>query len=182
MSKKNFIEVIYKKKVIAFVLKKSFFYSGIKFFTKKSSSLQVGYMSRNKNYKVNLHFHKENKLYVKSTVGEVLFVKKGKIELFLFSNDLKIKKKIICEAGSLVFLINCTHAINFLTKSELFEVRMGPYDKNNKVLLNMPTKSFGQYLDFQYSEKRSAGCLKKYFHILRKHFRIVSGFAFIHRG
>ena len=122
--------------LISIIIYKKYKYSGIKFFTKKNTVQQLGYMQRPKNYIVEPHKHKKIKRVIYSTT-EILFIKKGKIQIEFFNNKNFLVKKKILKTGDIIMLLEGGHSIKFIEKSEIIEIKQGPYlDRNDKVLIN----------------------------------------------
>ena len=98
----------------------------INFFTPNSFSQQIGFMNRPKDYKIKPHIHKEVKREVFYT-NEVLFIKKGLIQVDFYDDEKIFLKSRILKSGDLILLIKGGHGFKFLEDSELFEVKQGPY-------------------------------------------------------
>lgn len=123
------IKIKNKKKVLALLIKKKFKTKGIKFFTPENYSQQLGYMNRPKGYEVKPHLHKSIRREVFNT-REVLFIKKGKIKADFFDNKKKFVCSKILKTGDILLLIDGGHGFKMLERSEIFEVKQGPYKKN----------------------------------------------------
>tara|TARA_B100000614_G_C14301501_1_gene392213 strand:+ start:259 stop:657 length:399 start_codon:yes stop_codon:yes gene_type:complete len=129
---KNYELIIYKKKIIAFVVRKKFKASKTKFFGEEKNSLQFGHIVKNKGDKIPRHRHKKVKRTLFGT-PEILIVYKGETILSLFKNG-KILKKIKLKKGDLVSLIDCEHSFIFNKNTVLHEIKQGPYIKNEKII------------------------------------------------
>ncbi len=123
------IKIKDKKKVLALLIKKKFKTKGIKFFTPENYSQQLGYMNRPKGYEVKPHLHKSIRREVFNT-REVLFIKKGKIKADFFDNKKKFVCSKILKTGDILLLVDGGHGFKMLERSEIFEVKQGPYKKN----------------------------------------------------
>ena len=114
------------KKIYSIVIRKKFKFNGIKFFTPSDFSQQLGYMSRPKNYRIKPHKHRKVKRSVNLT-QEVLFIKSGKVEVSFYNHRNKVFKKIFLAAGDIILLANGGHSFKMLKKTEMIEVKQGPY-------------------------------------------------------
>jgi hypothetical protein len=123
-----------KSTVLALLIKKNFKAKGIKFFTPLNYSQQLGYMNRPKGYVVQAHLHKPVKRQIMNT-REVLIVKKGKIRTYFYDNKKKYVCSKIIKTGDILLLVNGGHGFEMLEKSEVFEVKQGPYKKNKDKIL-----------------------------------------------
>ena len=109
------------------VIRSNYKSKDIEFFTAKESNFQVGGMTRGKNYEVKAHVHSKSKRIIETT-SEVLFIKNGKISIdFYNEKNNKISQKII-NKGDIVVLLHGGHGIKFLEKSEIIEIKQGPYN------------------------------------------------------
>lgn len=120
------IKVKHKKKILALIIRKNFKTKGIKFFTPKNYSQQLGYMNRPKGYTIQPHLHKPIKREVFNT-REVLFIKKGKVKVNFYQNNKKFVCSKILTTGDILLLVNGGHGFKMLKNSEIFEVKQGPY-------------------------------------------------------
>ena len=114
------------KKIYSIIIRKKFKYKGIKFVTPSDFSQQLGYMSRPKNYVIKPHKHKKVKRSV-SLTQEVLFVKSGKVEVSFYNNRNVVFKKVFLLSGDTILLANGGHSFKMLKKTEMIEVKQGPY-------------------------------------------------------
>jgi hypothetical protein len=68
---------------------------------------------------------------------EVLYVKKGKVEVLFYVKGKELFCKKVIKAGDLLILLSGAHGFKFLEKSHLIEVKEGPYSEKNKIYLNV---------------------------------------------
>lgn len=125
-----FETIKYKSKIYALIIRKNFKLplNSIKFFTKSNFSQQLGYMYRPKNYEIAPHKHKRNIRHLFYT-QEVLLVKKGKIRVDFYHSSKKFFKSKIIKAGDVILLAFGGHGFYFLEKSEMIEIKQGPFSK-----------------------------------------------------
>lgn len=121
--------ITHKDLVIALIIYKKYKQDGIQFLSPNEYSLQLGYMTRPKGYKVIPHVHNPIK---RNTVGtqEVLFIKSGKIRIDFYSFEQKYLESRELSAGDIILLAGAGHGIEILKKSEIIEIKNGPYIKD----------------------------------------------------
>lgn len=77
-------------------------------------------------YEIGPHIHKLVVREIQYT-QEALLVKSGKIRVNLYSDDKKFVGSEELVAGDVVLLASGGHGFVFLEKSELIEIKQGPY-------------------------------------------------------
>jgi hypothetical protein len=83
-------------------------------------------MSRPKGYKIIPHLHKEIHRNVKFT-NEVLLIKSGKVRVDFYDEKKSYIKSKILKKGDVILLVTGGHGFEMLHKSEMIEVKQGPY-------------------------------------------------------
>ena len=121
-------KVVSNKRLIALIINKRFKSNGIKFFTNDNDPQQIGYMNRPKNYIVKPHKHLKVLRKINKT-QEVLFIKQGKVKIDLYNNNGKFISNHILSSGDIIFLASGYHGLKMLKKTEIIEVKQGPYSK-----------------------------------------------------
>ena len=116
--------------LISIIIKSDYYDEGIKFFTPDSFELQLGYMNRKKNYIINPHIHSKKNRNLSKTF-EVLFIKKGKVQIDFYNKDKKLFKSKILNKGDTILIGDCGHGLIMLEDSEILEVKQGPYKLEN---------------------------------------------------
>ena len=129
---KNYEIFYYKKSIVAFVIRKNFKTKKTKFFGIEKNSLQFGHIVKNKNDIIPRHRHKKVKRILYGT-PEILIVHRGETKLSLFKKG-KILKTLILKKGDLISLIDCEHSFIFKKNTILYEIKQGPYIKNEKII------------------------------------------------
>ena len=120
-------------KIIAIIIRVGFSKNGIEFFTPNDFSQQLGYMKREKDYHIEPHIHNAISREVMLT-QEVLFIKSGKVRVDFYSDDQEYYESKILNSGDIILLANSGHGIVTLEKSEIIEVKQGPYlEEEDKV-------------------------------------------------
>lgn len=112
--------------LIAIVLAKSLKTKGVTFFTPPDFSQQVGLLRHEKGSLIKPHLHKIVHRKVAVT-QEVLHVKKGKIEVYLYDEKKKLVARRILRSGDTILLANAGHGIKVLETSMILEIKQGPY-------------------------------------------------------
>jgi hypothetical protein len=111
---------------LAIIIKASYFYEGIQFFTNDNDSQQLGYMNRPKDYVIPPHRHNLVPREVHYT-QEVLFIKSGKVRVDFFTNEQEYVTSRILHSGDVILLADGGHGFKMLEPSEIIEVKQGPY-------------------------------------------------------
>jgi mannose-6-phosphate isomerase-like protein (cupin superfamily) len=119
-------EICYRERLLALVLRTSFHYDGIKFFTPGTFSQQLGYMNRPGGYVIPPHVHNSVPREVEFT-KEVLFIKSGRIRVDFYDDDQTYLESRILEAGDVILLAHGGHGFEMLEPTEMIEVKQGPY-------------------------------------------------------
>jgi hypothetical protein len=125
-------KIIHKNKILAIILRAKYKYKGIKFFTPNNFSQQLGYMNRPKGYEILPHLHNKVKRNVEYT-NETLLIKSGKVRVDFYDGNKNYLKSAILKKGDVVLLVCGGHGFEMLEKSEMIEIKQGPYlDDNDK--------------------------------------------------
>lgn len=88
---------------IALILKSQFDMPGLHFFTPPNFSQQVAYMRHPKGKRIAPHVHNLLPRQVLYT-QEVLFIRKGKVKVYLYSSNKTLVCERILESGDLILL------------------------------------------------------------------------------
>ncbi len=128
------IEIMYVgESICGLVIRNKYKKQGIEFFTTQSDTLQLGYMSRPKNYKILPHIHKKVLRTVEYT-NEVLFIKSGRVRVNFYDDDKKFITSTDLEMGDVILLTMHGHGFEMLEDAEIIEVKQGPYvGENDKI-------------------------------------------------
>ena len=111
---------------IALIIRANFDSEGLRFFTPDSFSQQVAYMRHPKDKVVEPHIHNLVARQVLYT-QEVLLVRRGKVEVNLFSSGRKFLTSRILQDGDLILLCGGGHSLRMLEETSMIEVKQGPY-------------------------------------------------------
>ncbi len=132
------MEVIkFKNKILGMIIRSNYYKEGPSFFTTPNSAFQVGMLVYPKKHKIKPHRHRDLKVVKEEPTQEVLYVKKGKVEVHFYAKGVDLYCKKIIKTGDLLILLSGAHGFKFLEKSQLIEVKEGPYSEKNKVYLKV---------------------------------------------
>lgn len=100
--------------------------SGITFLTSNDEQFQVGLLGWKSGHRIPAHSHRVIPREIDRT-SEVLFIRKGKVEMSLFTDDGYLLTKSTLWAGDVVALFEGGHGFEILEDAEIVEVKQGPY-------------------------------------------------------
>jgi|TARA_B110000263_G_C15056485_1_gene395398 hypothetical protein len=111
---------------LAIIVRSQFHQEGIEFITPDDSIIQMGYMSYEKGKEIQAHIHKP---FRRETYGtqEVLFVKKGKVQVDFFNTGKEHVSSKILETNDWLVLLSGGHSFKVLEDVQMIEVKNGPY-------------------------------------------------------
>ncbi len=118
--------ISYQNELLSIIIRSNFSDEGIKFFTPDNFSQQLGYMQREKDYIIEPHVHNLVLREVFLT-QEVLFIKSGRVRIDFYTDNKEYINSTIVEKGDVVLLASGGHGFKMLEKSEIIEVKQGPY-------------------------------------------------------
>lgn len=116
----------HKKKILALIIQSKKKNTRIFFPTPKYFTQQVGFINQTKNSYILPHKHMKFLRRIYKT-SEVLVVKKGKfrIDFYAASNEYLFSK--IIKKDNIVVLNEGSHGFKFLEKTEIIEIKQGPF-------------------------------------------------------
>ena len=112
--------------LIALVIGSHYEKDGIEFFTPDDFSQQVAYMRHQKGTVIAPHVHNRVDRTVHLT-QEVLFVRKGRVNVDLYSTARRFIASAVLEAGDVILLASGGHGFTMLEPTDMIEVKQGPY-------------------------------------------------------
>jgi mannose-6-phosphate isomerase-like protein (cupin superfamily) len=83
-------------------------------------------MNRPEGYVIEPHRHNLVAREVHLT-QEVLFIKSGKVRVDFYDNEQHYIQSVVLEKGDVILLSDGGHGFKMLEKSEMIEVKQGPY-------------------------------------------------------
>jgi hypothetical protein len=119
-------KITHNQEILAIIIRHDYSEKGINFFTPPGFSQQLGFMKHPKGYVIQPHIHNQVSRDVSFT-QEVLFIRKGKVQMSLFTNQKNFFQNIILKKGDCVLLASGGHAFAMLEESEIIEVKTGPH-------------------------------------------------------
>ena len=130
-SQKQQIETIVEGlEPIALIIRADFDEPGIHFFTPPNFSQQLACMTHPEGKKIEPHVHNLVSRQVLYT-QEVLFVRKGRLKVDLFTSTKKFISSHVLEAGDVILLCGGGHSFEMLEETSMIEVKQGPYAGEN---------------------------------------------------
>lgn len=115
---------------IALIIRADYDAEGLHFFTPNSFSQQVAYMRHPKDKVVVPHVHN---LVIRQVLytQEVLLVRKGRVEVGLYSSTKKFLASRVLTSGDLILLCGGGHSLKMLEETSMIEIKQGPYAGDN---------------------------------------------------
>jgi cupin fold WbuC family metalloprotein len=121
------IEHVYAgEQLIAIIVSHSHKPKSTEFVTTSDQTMQVGFIKYPKGGNIQPHLHRRLERHIVGT-GEVLYVREGRLEVFLFDDQRHPAATRILEQGDLLLLISGGHGFHMLEDTVLLEVKQGPY-------------------------------------------------------
>ena len=132
-------QIINNESLLAIIIRSNFNKEGIEFFTPNDFSQQLAYMNRPKGYIIHPHYHNKVSREVTMT-KEVLIIKKGKIRVNFYNEENCFIESRTLIDGDIILLANGGHGFDFLERTEIIEVKQGPYLGDNDKTRFRPSK------------------------------------------
>lgn len=128
ITQQNNIEIIKDQSglILAIKIPNSYNVDGIEFVTDQNDDLQVGFMSREKGYRIRAHKHKRVVRQLSST-QEVLFVQDGQVDVKIFDQANQFTSEFRLLTGDVLVLQRGGHSFEFTKDTRIVEVKQGPY-------------------------------------------------------
>lgn len=101
--------------------------------TESDGALQLLTMKREKGDTVKAHRHVPKKR-VTEMLQECLIVVRGKVQYDLFDEAGACFKKVVVGEGEAMLILGVSHAVHFLEKSLVYELKNGPFMDDKKLL------------------------------------------------
>jgi hypothetical protein len=123
--------------ILAIILRSNYHSNGIEFFTPNDFSQQLGYMNRPKGYEILPHLHNKVKRNVEFT-NEVLLIKSGQVRVDFYDDNKNYFQSEILYKGDVILLVKGGHGFQMMKKSEIIEIKQGPYFNDSDKTRFMP--------------------------------------------
>ena len=124
--------------VLALIIRSSFGEPGINFVTDDESVHQLGVLRWSQGHVIDAHVHNPLRRTIDST-QEVLFVRKGRVRLDLYSANKEYRCSREISSGDVVFLPSGGHGFEMLEETDIVEVKQGPYQGESEKTRFVPT-------------------------------------------
>jgi hypothetical protein len=111
---------------VALIIRAGYDQPGIQFFTPVNFSQQVAFMRHPAGHKIAAHVHNLQLRQVLYT-QEVLFLRRGRVRVNLYSSKRESIGSRILNEGDLILLCGGGHSLEMLEESSMIEVKQGPY-------------------------------------------------------
>ena len=121
-----FEQITHNNVLLSIIIRNNFSKEGISFFTEDHFSQQLGYMNRPEGYVILPHRHNLVPRKVDLT-QEVLFVKSGKVRVDFYDDTQLYLESRLLYPGDVILLAHGGHGFQMIEKSEIIEVKQGPY-------------------------------------------------------
>ena len=121
-----FEQITHDNVLLSIIIRSNFSKEGISFFTEDHFSQQLGYMNRPEGYVILPHRHNLVPRKVDLT-QEVLFVKSGKVRVDFYDDTQVYLESRLLYPGDVILLAHGGHGFQMIEKSEIIEVKQGPY-------------------------------------------------------
>jgi mannose-6-phosphate isomerase-like protein (cupin superfamily) len=119
-------QISYHNQLLALIVSHRFDTPGIHFFTHKDHSQQLGYMRHPVGKVIQPHVHNIVNREVQYT-QEVLFIRKGKLRVDFYNNELEYLESRILVPFDVILLVTGGHGFEVIEEVEMIEVKQGPY-------------------------------------------------------
>ncbi|MFZ9681558.1 MAG: hypothetical protein ACO3CL_09090 [Bacteroidia bacterium] len=111
---------------------------GIRFFTPDEFSQQVAYMARPKNYEIPAHRHNFYPRKILWT-SEVLIIKSGRVKVTFYDEKKIAFRCVLLKKSDIILLVQGAHGFKMLARTEMIEIKQGPYAQNKDKTLLFPS-------------------------------------------
>lgn len=132
-----FEKIEHQGRIIAMILRRDFNPGKSVFFSPADFSQQFGFLVHPREHSIPAHFHKKVQREILLT-QEVLLIKKGEVQVNLYSESREFLTSRRLLAGDIIFLCAGGHGFTMLQDSEIVEVKQGPYSGRDSDKENFP--------------------------------------------
>ncbi|MFH1841356.1 MAG: hypothetical protein ABH800_01175 [Candidatus Nealsonbacteria bacterium] len=116
-----------KDQILAMILRNGDFPEGMTFHTNEEDFIQVATWNYKKGKRSSFHSHNiVNRVSNRSQ--EAIYIKKGKIKFWIYTEEDKLLKEIILNEGDFIIVFGGGHGLEVLEEgTQAFEIKNGPY-------------------------------------------------------
>lgn len=130
----------YQQQIIAYIIRpKLIDQVGSKFFNNENDFIQVGVHQKKSQEQIEPHFNIKQQATI-NNYQEFILITKGKVKVNFFNNKGKLITSRIISSGEGVILVDGGHGFEFLKKTQLIEVKQGPFTGQSCVRIHDPSK------------------------------------------
>lgn len=120
-------KILQNKKILAIIARASEWPEGLSFITKENDYLQAGFWNYKKGQILPAHIHLDFPKHSSKT-QELVFVRKGRLKISIFSEKEKFLQAVELGAGDTAVLFFGGHGYEILEDgTQVLEVKNGPY-------------------------------------------------------
>jgi len=131
--------ISHKNKILGIIIRSQDHYKKTTFFSDPLAALQVGMLSYVPGSTIRAHVHQKSRKPVKKKplqeIEEILYMRKGESLVSFFTE----KRRLICKRrlkkGDLLIFLSGAHGFTYVKRSEVLEVKKGPYSEDSKKFL-----------------------------------------------
>lgn len=113
-------------RIIAMIIRSDHHGSGAEFITPDEFSQQLAYMNRPAGYRIEPHVHRDTPRRITRT-QEVLIIRSGRVKVDYYTEDRAYLSSSVVETGDVLLLASGGHGFTMLERTEMIEVKQGPY-------------------------------------------------------
>lgn len=133
-------EVKSNGKMIAIIIPHDYDKPGISFFTPNEYSQQMAFMHHPKGHLIEPHVHNLLKREIQNTL-EVLVIRSGRLRADFYDDDRNYLESRVLTGGDVMLLVSGGHGFECLEKTEMYEIKQGPYAGENDKIRFEPVRS-----------------------------------------
>jgi len=114
------------QKILAVIITAEYQPDKTEFITPPDYTQQIGFIVNKKGKTIVQHLH----LPVERTIvgtPEVLYIKSGKVEVSLYSNEKKLVVTKMLNKGDIILLMDGGHGFKMMEDAVIMEIKQGPY-------------------------------------------------------
>ena len=119
-------KIEHDNKLLAIIIPHDFHSEGVHFCTPGEFSQQLAFMHHPAGHVIDAHVHNTIPREVFYT-QEVLFIRKGKLEVDFYDDDKNYLESKILSDGDVIFLASGGHGFTVIEDLDMIEVKQGPY-------------------------------------------------------
>ena len=119
-------KIVSNENLLAIIIYRDYSCSGTQFLTPDSAPMQVGVICHSAGYEIKPHLHVPFERHFQDT-QEVLFIRKGKIQVDFYEGNKKFFVSRIIGAGDVILMVSGGHGLTVIEDIEMVEAKTGPF-------------------------------------------------------